>query len=121
VFAIKTEQSGGLQAAQQVAAIAEAAQIALYGGTMLEGALGSIASAHVFSTFRELRWGTELFGPLLLTEEILTHPLVYQDYHLELPTGPGLGISLDEDRVQFFRRDRNRISVSVSKAEATAI
>jgi muconate cycloisomerase len=121
VFAIKTEQSGGLQAAQQVAAIADAAQIALYGGTMLEGAVGSIASAHVFSTFRELRWGTELFGPLLLTEEILTHPLVYQDYHLELPTGPGLGISLDEDRVQFFRRDRNRISVSVSQAEATAI
>ena len=121
VFAIKTEQSGGLQAAQQVAAIADAAQIALYGGTMLEGAVGSIASAHVFSTFRDLRWGTELFGPLLLTEEILTHPLVYRDFHLELPTGPGLGISLDEDRVQFFRRDRKRISVSVSTAAATAV
>ena len=111
VFAIKTEQSGGLQAAQQVAAIADAAQIALYGGTMLEGAIGSIASAHVFSTFRELRWGTELFGPLLLTEEILTQPLVYQDFHLELPSGPGLGITLDEDRVNHFRRDRNRTSV----------
>jgi muconate cycloisomerase len=116
VFAIKTEQSGGLQAAQQVAAIADAAQIALYGGTMLEGAIGSIASAHVFSTFRELRWGTELFGPLLITEEILTRPLVYQDFHLELPTGPGLGIALDEDRLQYFRRDRNRISVSTAVA-----
>jgi muconate cycloisomerase len=116
VFAIKTEQSGGLQAAQQVAAIADAAQIALYGGTMLEGAVGSIASAHVFSTFRDLRWGTELFGPLLITEEILTRPLVYQDFHLELPTGPGLGITLDEDRVQYFRRDRNRISVSAAAA-----
>ncbi len=116
VFAIKTEQSGGLQAAQQVAAIADSAQIALYGGTMLEGAVGSIASAHVFSTFRELRWGTELFGPLLITEEILTQPLVYQNFHLELPTGPGLGITLDEDRVQYFRRDRNRISVGASAA-----
>ncbi|OYT93122.1 MAG: muconate cycloisomerase [Burkholderiales bacterium PBB3] len=112
VFAIKTEQSGGLQAAQHVAAIADAAQIALYGGTMLEGAVGSIASAHVFSTFRELRWGTELFGPLLLTEEILTQPLVYRDFHLELPSGPGLGIALDEDRVKHFRRDRPRVSVS---------
>lgn len=116
VFAIKTEQSGGLQAAQQVAAIADAAHIAVYGGTMLEGAVGSIASAHVFSTFRDLRWGTELFGPLLITEEILTRPLVYRDFHLELPTGPGLGIALDEDCVQFFRRDRNRTSVSVSAA-----
>ncbi|MGM9458283.1 enolase C-terminal domain-like protein, partial [Lacticaseibacillus rhamnosus] len=58
VFAIKIEQSGGLQAAQQVAAIADAARIDLYGGTMLEGAFGTMASAHVFSTFREMQWGT---------------------------------------------------------------
>ncbi|WP_159914906.1 muconate/chloromuconate family cycloisomerase [Pantoea sp. 18069] len=111
VFAIKTEQSGGLQAAQQVAAIADAAQIELYGGTMLEGAFGTIASAHVFSTFRALQWGTELFGPLLLTEEILARPLEYKDFHLTLPAGPGLGIALDEDRVRHFRRDRTRVSV----------
>ncbi len=111
VFAIKTEQSGGLQAAQQVAAIADAAQIELYGGTMLEGAFGTIASAQVFSTFRALQWGTELFGPLLLTEEILTQPLEYKYFHLTLPAGPGLGIALDEDRVRHFRRDRTRVSV----------
>ena len=39
VFAIKIEQSGGLRAGLQVAAIAEAAGIELYGGTMLEGAI----------------------------------------------------------------------------------
>lgn len=106
VFAVKIEQSGGLRAAQEVAAIADAAHIELYGGTMLEGAIGTMASAHVFSTFRELHWGTELFGPLLLTEEILQTPLTYRDFHLQLPTAPGLGIALDEERVQFFRRDK---------------
>ncbi len=106
VFAIKIEQSGGLQAAQQVAAIGDAAQIELYGGTMLEGPVGTIASAHVFSTFTNLQWGTELFGPLLLTEEILQQPLEYKDFHLTVPQGPGLGIALDEERVQRFRRDR---------------
>ncbi|MGL1409764.1 muconate cycloisomerase, partial [Vibrio parahaemolyticus] len=49
VFAIKIEQSGGLRAAQQVAAIGDAAGIELYGGTMLEGAIGTIASAHAFA------------------------------------------------------------------------
>lgn len=111
VFAIKIEQSGGLQAAQRVAAIADAARIELYGGTMLEGGVGTIASAHVFSTFGELRWGTELFGPLLLTEEILAQPLEYKDFHLTVPSTPGLGIALDEDRLQHFRRDRTRTSV----------
>lgn len=115
VFAVKVEQSGGLFAAQRVAAIADAAGIELYGGTMLEGAFSTIASAHVFSTFARLQWGTELFGPLLLTEEILTQPLDYSDFHLTVPDAPGLGIALDEDRVRFFRRDGLHRTISVTR------
>ena len=92
VFAVKVEQSGGLFNALRVAAIADAAGIELYGGTMLEGAVGTIVSAHAFSTFANLQWGTELFGPLLLTEEILVEPLDYSDFELTIPDGPGLGI-----------------------------
>ncbi len=42
VFAVKIAQSGGLYQAGRVAAIADAASIGLYGGTMLEGAIGTI-------------------------------------------------------------------------------
>jgi muconate cycloisomerase len=84
----------------------DAAGIGLYGGTMLEAGIGTIASAHLFSTFPKLAWGTELFGPLLLTEEILAEPLSYGDSTLKVPNKPGLGVELDEDRVGFFRRDR---------------
>jgi muconate cycloisomerase len=105
VFAIKIEQSGGLFAAQRVAAIADAAGIELYGGTMLEGAVGTIASAHLFASIPNLQWGTELFGPLLITEEILAEPLHYSDFELTVPDGPGLGIELEKDRVKRFTRD----------------
>lgn len=107
VYAIKITQSGGLRGAQQVAAIAESANIGLYGGTMLEGAVGTVASAQLFATFPELAWGTELFGPLLLTEEILRTPLQYRDFELQLPSGPGLGIELDEDRLAFLQRQQH--------------
>lgn len=104
IFAVKINQSGGLRGAARVAAIAEAANIALYGGTMLEGAVGTMASAQLFSTFGELAWSTELFGPLLLTEEILQEPLQYRDFALQLPTTPGLGITLDTARLARMRR-----------------
>jgi muconate cycloisomerase len=117
VFAVKIEQSGGLNAAKQVQAIADAAGVALYGGTMLEAAVGTIASAHVFSTFPQLAFGTELFGPLLLTEEILQEPLDYSDFSLAVPTGPGLGIALDEDRINFLRRDKTRQFISLAPAQ----
>lgn len=108
VFAVKIAQSGGPKAACAVAAIAEAAGVALYGGTMLEGPIGTAASAHAFSTFAHLSFQTELFGPLLLTEEILEEPLAYADFGLKVPDGPGLGVRLDADRVAFFCRDAAR-------------
>ncbi|OUJ11057.1 muconate/chloromuconate family cycloisomerase [Acetobacter sp. DsW_063] len=105
VFALKIAQSGGLQAARDVAGIATAAGIGLYGGTMLEAGVGTAASAHVFATLQSLDWGTELFGPLLLTEEILENPIQYSEFCLSVPTGPGLGVSLDERAIARFRRN----------------
>lgn len=119
VFAVKIEQSGGLSAAKQVQAIADAAGVALYGGTMLEAAIGTIASAHVFATFPTLAFGTELFGPLLLTEEILQEPLCYEEFGLTLPQGAGLGIRLDDDRIRFFSRDTAQKLISIAESRKT--
>lgn len=113
VFAVKIQQSGGLVGAIRVGAIAEAAGIGLYGGTMLEAGVATAASAHVFATFPQLQFQTELFGPLLLTEEVLETPLHYRDFSLEVPTGPGLGVQIDEDKLAFFRRDAARKYVHV--------
>jgi muconate cycloisomerase len=104
IFALKIAKTGGPRAVLRTAAIAEAAGIGLYGGTMLEGSIGTIAAAHAFSTLDCLEWHTELFGPLLLTEDILVHGLEYRDFQLMLPTAPGLGIELDEQRLARFAR-----------------
>lgn len=104
VFAVKIMKTGGLYDAYKIAGMAEACDIALYGGTMLEGTIGTVASAHVFSTATNMPWGTELFGPLLLTDDIVTQKIVYKDNALELPTGPGLGIELNEDKIEQYKR-----------------
>ncbi len=111
VFALKIAKNGGPRAVLRTAAIAQAAGIALYGGTMLEGGLGTLASAHAFVTLDRLAWDTELFGPLLLTEDFLNAPLVYRDFELHVPKAPGLGVSLDEERLAFLRRDKTATHV----------
>ena len=104
VFALKIAKSGGLTNIQKQAAIAQAAGISLYGGTMLEGTIGSLATAHLCSTLPNLDWGTELFGPLLLTDDIVKKPIVYHNHSLEIPEGPGLGIELDMDKIEKYKR-----------------
>ena len=104
VYAVKIAQSGGLLPAQEVATVARLAGIGLYGGTMLEGGIGTAATAHLCSTFADLAWDTELFGPLLLTQEVLREPLVYRDFELQVPTGPGLGVEIDTDKLRALQR-----------------
>ena len=35
-----------------------------------------------------------------------------------MPTGPGLGIELDDDRLRFFQRDAERRTISTAPAQA---
>lgn len=105
VFAVKIGQSGGLKRASEVITIAQAAGLGLYGGTMLETGLSTAAALQLFSTVEALQWGTELFGPLLLTEDILAEPIIYRDFCVEIPKGVGIGAALDPDKIAFFCRD----------------
>ena len=54
------------------------------------------AHLQAFATFRELRWGCEHFGPQILTGEYVAEPLRFEDFHVHLPQGPGIGVARDE-------------------------
>lgn len=114
VFAVKIAQSGGLKHASEVISIAQAAGLGLYAGTMLETGLSTAAALQLFSTVETLHWGTELFGPLLLTDEILAEPIVYRDFCVEVPQGHGIGAALDPAKIDFYRRDNGRTFIAAA-------
>ncbi len=101
---LKIVKHAGLLGVRKVAAVAEAAGIGLYGGCLLESSVGAAAHLQVFATLRELAWGCEHFGPQILTADLVTEPLRFADFQVHLPTGPGLGITLDEAALRRFAR-----------------
>ncbi|MGX5655391.1 muconate/chloromuconate family cycloisomerase [Geodermatophilus nigrescens] len=104
VFSLKTTKSGGLRATRAIAEIAAAAGVPCHGGTSIEGPIGTVASLHLACATPGVTFGSELFGPLLMREELLTEPLRYADGALHLPEGPGLGVELDPAAVARFTR-----------------
>ena len=110
VFSLKVAKHGGLLRTRQVAAVAEAADIGWYGGTMLETSIGSAASAHLFSTLGTQHHGCELFGPQLLVDDIVTERMPIRDFELELPDGPGFGVEVDMAQLNRFDRARTGLT-----------
>jgi muconate cycloisomerase len=101
---LKLVKHGGMLAAKRVAAIAEAAGLRLYGGCVLESSVGAAAHLQLFSTFHDLPWGIEHFGPQILVEDMVETPLKFEDFQVLLPEGPGIGVVLDYDKVRRFSR-----------------
>ncbi len=105
VLSLKIVKHGGLLSLRRVAAVAEAGGLALYGGCLLESSIGAAAHLHAFAGLPSLAWGCEHFGPHILTEDLVTEPLQIADFHVHLPDGPGLGVTLDADKLSRFARD----------------
>ena len=103
-ISLKLVKHGGLMGLQQVAAVAQAGGVALYGGCLLESSIGAAAHLHAFAGLRTLEWGCEHFGPQILVDDLVTEPLRFENFEIHLPQGAGLGVELDADKLTYFAR-----------------
>ncbi len=104
VLGLKVAKAGGIRRAAKAAAVAEAAGAPCWGGMSLESSIGTAASLQLFSALPALQWGCELIGPLLIGDDFSTEPIRYAEFEVMVPDGPGLGVALDQDKVEHYRR-----------------
>lgn len=104
VIALKTTKHGGLLESKKIAAVAEAGGLACHGATSLEGPIGTAASLQFAASTKAISYGTELFGPQLLKDTYIVQEFEYKDGQVAIPQGPGLGVDVDMDKVNFYTR-----------------
>lgn len=104
IFSLKIHKSGGMKNMVKIAGIAEAAGISCFGGTSLESSIGTAACVHAFASIPNLDYGSELFGPDWLADDLVKEPLTTKDGFIHVPEQPGLGVELDEEKVSVYLR-----------------
>jgi muconate cycloisomerase len=90
---------GGLRACERTIALAEAARASVLIGTTQELNLGTAAVAHLAAAARILDYPGDNTGPHLYTDDVVQQPVHYEQSHLVVPDGPGLGLDVDEDKL----------------------
>ncbi len=101
---IKLMKTGGILEALKLNAIAETAGIAAQVGTMVESSIASAAGLHAAIAMPNVRT-VEMGGPLMLAEDIAGAREWYRHDQVTVPDAPGLGITVDVDRVRRFSTD----------------
>lgn len=106
VFGIKLTKAGGFLNCKRQAAIAEAAGIKCYVGCMVETGLGTSAYLHFAVSTPAVTIGCELFGPLLLADDIVKESTQYHGGYIVSNPRPGLGVTLDDAKVNKYIRGK---------------
>ena len=101
LVSIKIMKSGGMVRGREIASIAEAAGITAYGGTMFEGGLAIAAGLHMVAATPNIALGAEFYtSTWVMGVDILENPIEIDNGMTRVPTGPGLGVDIDESRVK---------------------
>ena len=101
-YCIKLYKLGGITPAKKIAAVAEAANIQLNcGGLAVQSQLEAAAGAHFYASTpasRMMGAAEFVFGLNTTAKDPLSpeSDFVVRDGHVEVPHGPGLGITIDE-------------------------
>ncbi len=102
-FNVYVSESGGLLRAQQIIAIAEAANIPCLIGTMGELQIASAAGAHLGVACANIAYSCDLVGPLRYDESIINEPLRLEHGLFYPPDAPGLGVTPNWDVIDKWR------------------
>lgn len=104
-LSIKTARSGFTDSVRLIG-LAEGLGIETFLGNQIDAHLGTVCSLVLGAAFDATsRHPAELSNWLDLEDSLLTEDLVIRNGEMKVPTGPGLGVDIDLDKLQHYRVD----------------
>lgn len=95
-------EAGGIDAAMRIASLCDLAGIGFSIGSMPELGIGTAAAAAVAFAAPRLDHPSDVCGFRYHADDVVAHDLTIVDGDLLPPTGPGLGCTLEEEKLQKF-------------------
>lgn len=99
IVKLKVMKQGGFLTCRRMLETAAAAGMKVVIGHGFGLGVNTVAEIMLASTSSAVLPGLECVGPLKTADDIVTHKLDLSRGELPLPGGPGLGVSLDEDKL----------------------
>jgi muconate cycloisomerase len=103
ILNVYVAESGGPTRARQTIDLCALAGVGVAIGSMPELGLGTAAAAHVAFSATRLDHPSDVAGHLYHADDVVQHSLRVEAGMLLCPSGPGLGVELDEEKLARYR------------------
>ena len=105
IVKVKIMKQGGFLNTRRMIATAEAAGIRCVVGHGFGLGVNTMAEVMLAATSANVIDGLESVGPLKMTDDIITRKIDISSGSMPLPGGPGLGVTLDDAKLEKYRFD----------------
>jgi muconate cycloisomerase len=102
VINVGMSKLGGPTAALQAAQFAAAGGVGVMVGSVIELGIATAMGLHLAAALPHLAYPSYLMGPLKYREQITAEQIAVVGAHVAVPTGPGLGVEVDEDALRYL-------------------
>lgn len=103
VVNIKVAKCGGLYRSQKIAAVCRAAGVPCFLGGCIETGVGTAAALHFYAATPNVVSAAEIHGSPFYEDDVVKEPFELSDGALTVPTSPGLGVEVDEQKVRKYQ------------------
>jgi muconate cycloisomerase len=103
IVKLKVMKQGGFLRCRRMLETANAAGLRVVIGHGFGLGVNTIAEIMLASTGANVLEGLECVGPLKTTDDVVTRRLDLSSGQMALPGGPGLGVELDEEKIERYR------------------
>lgn len=93
----------GYYNSRKIIALCEQAGIPCVVGSQGDAGLGTVAAVHFAKAFMNINYPIENSYFLRLEDDLLEEPLKIENGFIEISEGPGLGVEIDEEKLERYR------------------
>ena len=93
----------GIAKFQQLDQIAYAAGLPCWHGSEVDLGILEAMYVHSCAAAQSCTWPSDIFGRMIRSHDLLETPLRFEPPYVDLPSGPGLGVTLDEDALKRYQ------------------
>ena len=97
---IVPSQGGGILRGQRLIHTSQTANVPVLLGSTVELGIGTAAFVHLAVSSENVKISSDLVGPGILVDDIISEPFLYNKGKLEPYKNPGLGVELDENKIK---------------------
>ncbi|HZK26089.1 MAG: hypothetical protein GX834_04410 [Clostridiaceae bacterium] len=105
LITVYAQKPGGILRGHEAIKLSNAMGLDCFMGSYIELGIGTAATAHLAASIPVLKYPCYMYGQFKYEHDVIQEPFDIKNGKFKVPDGPGLGVELDEEKLEYMKAE----------------